>query len=178
MKKLKQHSVNAILLLLAVACSKGAADAQGSAAPAADGAHADFASRGGDACTKYLTPDVVASIAKAPGGTVKKLSSQSCDYKKDQVTITITLINAPPGAYTAYVTRMHNLQPLSGVGDQAVQSVPLSKLNVLVEVVSQKGADMGCNLQVEGDQPSLKLQGPALGQAMGAICNTIYADAH
>jgi hypothetical protein len=163
----------------AVACNKpGAGEAQatggGSSAPAASSNQGggNFASRGGDACGKYLTPDVVASILNGTAGPAKKLSPQGCSVTTtdDGGSITITLNNATPQSFDAYQKYLVNPKPLAGVGDKAVQS--------MIGISSIKGTNTGCDIDAGGAPGSLKLHGEALGQKLGAICNAIYADAH
>jgi hypothetical protein len=164
--------------IAAAACNKSSAgEAQasggGSSAPASSSSHgaSDFATRGGDACGKYLTADVVASILDGPTGPAKKLSAQSCSVTTtdDAGSITITLNSATPQSFDAYQKYLVNPKPLAGVGDKAVQS--------MIGISSIKGTNTGCDIDAGGAPGSLKLRGEALGQKLGAICNAIYADA-
>lgn len=164
--------------LAAAACNKSAAgDAHasggGSSAFAASNGHGsgDFASRGGDACDKYLTPDIIASILDGPTRPARKLSAQSCSVTTTDNggSITITLNSATPQSFDAYQKYLVNPTPLAGVGDKAVQS--------MIGISSIKGTNTGCDIDAGGAPGSLKLRGEALGQKLGAICNAIYADA-
>lgn len=162
--------------LAAIACKKaGAGDpdasASGANASAAPSGGGDFASHGGDACGKYLTPDVVSAILNGTPGPAKKLSPQGCSVTTtdDAGSISITLTSATPQAFDAYQKYLSNPTPLSGVGDRAVQS--------MTGISSIKGSNEGCDVDAGGAPGSLKLHGKALGDKLGAICNRIYADA-
>lgn len=177
---MQRYALPAVLCLSALAasaCKKaGAGDpnasAPGSNASAApSGGGGDFSSRGGDACTKYLTPDVVSAVLNGTAGAVKKLSPQSCSITTtdDAGSITITLTAATPQAFDAYQKYLTDPTPLAGVGDRAVQS--------MIGISSMKGSNEGCDVDAGGAPGSLKLHGKALGDKLGAICNRIYADA-
>jgi hypothetical protein len=156
--------------------SKSAADAPTTPAAAAQqagasGSGSGFANGGGLACEKYLTPDVIAAILNGAPGERKKLSPQSCSVTTtdDAGNLTITLTNATPQGFDAYQKYLVDPQPLSGVGDRAVQS--------MIGISSIKGNNMGCDIDAGGAPGSLKLRGKALGDKLGAICNKIFADA-
>jgi hypothetical protein len=178
---MRRPTLSAALCLLAIAAAacnqSGAGEAQasggGASASSASGSRAsgDFASRGGDACDKYLTAAVVASILDGPTRPPKKLSAQSCSVTTtdDGGTISITLNSATPQSFDAYQKYLVNPKPLAGVGDKAVQS--------MIGISSIKGSNTGCDIDAGGAPGSLKLHGEALGQKLGAICNAIYADA-
>ena len=131
----------------------------------------DFASRGGDACGKHLTPDVVSSILNGTPGAAKRLSPQGCSVSTldDGGTVTITLMAATPQAFDAYQKYLVNPTPLSGVGDRAVQS--------MTGISSIKGSNEECDVDAGGAPGSLEIHGNALGDKLGAICNRTYADA-
>lgn len=168
-----------ICALAATACNKAGANdphasGSGTSAPAASsggGGGGDFASRGGDACGKYLTPEVVSSILHGTPGQPKKLSPQGCSITTmdDAGNVTITLTNATPQAFDAYQKYLTNPTPLAGVGDRAVQS--------MTGISSIQGSNEGCDIDAGGAPGSLKLHGQALGEKLGAICNRIYSDA-
>lgn len=151
-------------------CAKDAShQSAASQAAGGGGTSGDFASLGGGACAKYLTPDVVAAILSKPAGPPKTLSPQSCSVTSDAAggSISITLDDAGSQAFDAYLQYQVNPQPLAGVGDKAVQS--------LIGIAAFKSPNKGCNIDAGGAPGSLKITGPALGKALGAICNQLFA---
>lgn len=180
MTRLALPSALCLFALAAAACNKaGANDSDASASrsssPAASGGGSgsagSFASRGGDACDKYLTSDVVAAILNGATGKPKRLSPQACSVTTldDGGSISITLNSATPQSFDAYQKYLVDPKPLPGVGDRAVQS--------MTGISSIKGSNTGCDINAGGAPGALKLHGQALGEKLGAICNRIYADA-
>jgi hypothetical protein len=151
-------------------CAK--ADANQSAAATGGGSGAsggDWTSLGATACAKYLTPDVVSAILSQPAGPPKTLSPQACSVTSTDEggSISITLTAAGAAAFDAYLQYLSDPQPLAGVGDKAVQS--------LIGISSFKSPNKGCNIDAGGAPGSLKITGPALGKALGALCNKLFA---
>lgn len=176
MVRLALSSALCLCALAASSCKRAGADAPNASSAAAPSGSVrndagDFASRGGDACGKYLTPDIVSSILNGPTTPAKKLSPQGCNVTTvdNAGTISITLTAATPQAFDAYQKYLSNPTPLAGVGDRAVQST--------TGISSIKGSNEGCDIDAGGAPGSLKIHGPALGQKLGEICNRIYADA-
>jgi len=158
---------------VAVGCSKsGEASATPGATASVSGSAASFANGGGDACAKYLTPEIVARIIGTATRPAKKLSVQACSVETTDAggTITITLNAANAATFKAYQQYLPNPQPLAGVGDQAVQT--------MLGITSIKAPNMGCDIDAGGAPGSVKEDRAALGKELGDICNRIYADAH
>lgn len=177
MLRLALSTVLCLCAFAATACKRAGADAppkasaESSAQGGVRGSVSGFASRGGDACGKYLTPAVVSSILNGTPGPAKKLSAQGCEVETVDHggSISITLNAASPQAFDAYQKYLSNPTPLAGVGDRAVQS--------MTGISSIKGSNEGCDVDAGGAPGSLKLHGAALGAKLGDICNRIYADA-
>jgi len=172
-------ALTAVLCLCAFAvtdCKRAGADAPNAPVQPNASAHRSaplggFASRGGDACEKYLTPAVVSAILDGATEPAKKLSAQGCEVRTVDGggSISITLNAASPQAFDAYQKYLSNPTPLAGVGDRAVQS--------MTGISSIKGNNEGCDIDAGGAPGSLKLHGAELGAKLGDICNRIYADA-
>ena len=124
---------------------------------------------GAQACERYLTHDVVASILATADGASKTLSVQACSFSTsdNSGSISITLSSAGPAAFDAYQKYLVDPQPLSGVGDKASQSV--------IGIDAVKGTDRSCSIDAGGAPGSLRLKGPELGQKLGALCNQLFA---
>lgn len=171
------RSLACLAIALAVAnapgsCTKATSNqSAASQARSGGGTNADFASLGGGACAKYLTPDVVGAILSQPAGPPKTLSSQACNVTAtdNSGSIAITLNDAGSQSFDAYLKYLSNPQPLPGVGDKAVQA--------LTGIAAFKSPNKGCDIDAGGAPGSLKLSGPALGKALGAICNEVFAAA-
>jgi len=158
---------------LAIGCSKnGGASATPGATASVSGSAASFANGGGDACAKYLTPEIIARIIGTATRPAKKLSVQACSVETTDAggTITITLNAADAATFKAYQQYLPNPQPLAGVGDQAVQT--------MLGISSIKAPNMGCDIDAGGAPGSVKEDRATLGKELGDICNRIYADAH
>lgn len=176
MVRMALSSALCLCALAATSCKRAGADASNAASPpAASGAVGNsasgFASRGGDACAKYLTPDVVSAILDGKTGPATKLSPQGCSVSTldNGGSISITLNAASSQAFDAFQKYLTDPKPLAGVGDRAVQS--------MTGISSIKSPNMGCDIDAGGAPGSLKIHGAALGQKLGEICNRIYADA-
>jgi hypothetical protein len=151
----------AVLLATTTVCSKSAS---ASATPA-DGQL--WINNGGDACTKYLTPDFVGQIFKNPAGHAKKLSAQGCSFETpDFASINITLTAGGPKAFEAHQKYLSNPVPLSGVGDKAVRTAS--------GIEAVKGQNRMCGIDVLPPFGN-KLSGEALARKLGEICNTLFA---
>lgn len=160
-------------LCVVVGCSKneGASPTPGATA-STSGSGTSFANAGGDACAKYLTPEIVTRILGTATRPAKKLSAQACSVETTDAggTITITLNAANAATFKAYQKYLPNPQPLAGVGDQAVQT--------MLGITSIKAPNVGCDIDAGGAPGSVKEGRAALGKDLGDICNRIYADAH
>lgn len=153
-------------------CAKDASpQSAASQATGTSGTKPAFSSLGAGACAKYLTPDVVATILSSAAGAPKTLSPQSCSVTSTDAggSISITLDDGDAKAFDAFLQYQANPQPLSGVGDKAVQS--------LIGIAAFKSPNKGCDIDAGGAPGSLKITGPELGKALGAICNKLFADA-
>jgi hypothetical protein len=164
---------NLIVLFTCVACSQAAstpagnAETANSSASARAGANADWTAHGVTACDKYLTPDFVGRIFKKPAGHAKKLSAQACSFETpDFASINITLIAAGLATFEAHQKYLTDPEPLSGVGDKAVRTV--------TGIEAIKGSNRMCDIDVVPPFAA-KLQGEALAQKLGEVCNKLFA---
>jgi hypothetical protein len=158
--------VAAAVLGLSGGCSKTAA----TGGTGGGGAGGDsWVNNGAQACQRYLSHEVVASILTNAEGTIKVLSTQACVFSVDagDGRIAITLSNAGPAAFDEYQKYLVDPQPLSGVGDKASQS--------LIGIDAVKGPDRTCTIDAGGAPDSLRLKDAELGQKLGAICNQLFA---
>lgn len=159
-----------------IACSKSAANSAGQTSsggtpPAATRARVDFANRGAGACDKYLTTDVVKRILGTDVDERKTLSPQSCTVRntKSGGAMTITLKDVTPKAFHAFMEYLSEPKPLPGVGDSAVTSIAPT-------LTAIKGS-MGCDFDASEGSSHAALSGSARNQALGELCNKIFADA-
>jgi hypothetical protein len=173
------HGLIAVSIAWAtLACAKDAASASekstadpASAAPAATDASAksdDWTANGATACEKYLTPDVVAGILKAPAGHSRRIDAQSCyfDGARGAGGIGINLKVADVDAFRQMVPRIVGTNNLPGVGDAAYW-------NAAGAVSAVKGHTRGCDISEIGGVTTVS--GAALGQKLGEICNKLFA---
>jgi hypothetical protein len=151
----------AVLLATVTVCSKSAS----ATATPADGQL--WVTNGGDACAKYLTPDLVGQIFTNPAGHAKKLSAQGCSFETpDFASINITLTAGGPKAFDAHQKYLSNPVPLSGVGDKAVRTAS--------GIEAVKGQNRMCGIDVMPPFGN-KLSGEALAKKLGEICNKLFA---
>ncbi len=164
-----------LLVACAAACSKSGADtaAKPPAARVSSSSSKSgtlFVSGGGDACAKYLTPDVIAKILNAPVRAPEVLSPNSCTVKRmDHAgSITITLFTSPAESFQSSLKNLVDPTPLAGVGDDAVQS--------LIGISAVKKPNMWCDIDAGGAAASTRGSHSTLGKELGDICNRIFAD--
>jgi hypothetical protein len=160
-----------------IACSKSAANSSdrassGGTSAEATHAHVEFARRGAGACDKYLTADVVKRILGTDVDERKTLSSQSCTVRstKSDGELTITLKDVSPKAFHDFREFLSDPQSLAGVGDSAMTSTAPT-------VTAIKGT-MGCDFDASRGSSPAALSGAARNQALGELCNKIFADAN
>lgn len=159
-------------LALLAACSQGH---MGPAAPGkeagqdAPGSPRAWTANGATACARFLKPEVASVLLTHPAGHPKTLSEQSCAYETDDNSgsIGITLSGAGPDAFDHYQQFLVDPQPLPGVGDKASRSV--------TGIDAVKGADRTCTIDAVGPPGGTKLEGAALAQKLGTICNALFA---
>ncbi len=127
---------------------------------AASGAWID---NGATACEKYLTPDVVAAILRAPAGHPHRLDMASCNVGPIYITLKVADIDV----FRAEVPRIFGAHPIGGIGDGAYwnQAGALSAV---------KGHERGCDISVI-DPGAPKIHNAELGQKLGEICNRLFA---
>src|SRR5580698_3762812 len=159
-------------LALLGACSKSEAPGRtGASAQEASGTTAVAAS----VCNRHLLEiEDVAGILSTPIIGTQSLpgDAQSCEFAT--ASFPAIIISVRPGlgrttvdAWTTGKMPLHG-DPLPGVGDGAVW------LDTLQEVVAQKNALL-CDIQVRGGGSDLALNSKALPNAVGALCNKIFA---
>ncbi len=147
------------------ACSQSAGRGAPTNSAAAAGAStngADWIANGADACEKFLTPDVVAAILRTPVGKPERLDADSCRAGGIHISLKVADIDA----YRLELPRIVGTHPMDGVGDGAYW-------NQAGAVSAVKGHDRGCDISVIG--APTKVQGAALGQKLGEICNKLFA---
>lgn len=171
---MRSRSSAAALVALALmsACShgRGGAPAAGHATPVGnphDGTA--WTAYGATACAKFVTPEVASAVLVHPDGHARTLSSQSCTFETDDNSgsIGITLSGAGPDAFDHYQQFLVDPQPLPGVGDKASRSV--------TGIDAVKGADRTCTIDAVGPPGGTKLEGAALAQKLGTICNALFS---
>jgi hypothetical protein len=117
---------------------------------------------GATACEKYLTPDVVSAILSGPAGPPQRDGANSCHVGMIYITLKVADIDVfRPG-----IPRIAFAHPIAGVGDAAFW-------NEAGGFSAVKGHDRGCDISVVG--APTKIQGAALGQKLGEICNKLFA---
>ncbi|MEO6799572.1 MAG: hypothetical protein ABI178_06520 [Rhodanobacter sp.] len=170
MKTFSKWMMAPVIVVSFAACSQRGENASAAASgtgttPVAGASGGEWASNGATACEKYLTADFVAQIFSKADGQAKRLSGWSCSYQTSGASIDITLIHGDVAAFEADQKNLSSPVPLSGVGDKAVNSA--------TGVESVKGNRM-CDIGVTPPFGN-KLQGEALAQKLGEVCNTLFA---
>jgi hypothetical protein len=167
----KLHTVVVVLIALA-ACSKPAADNGSSpAAPGgASGAVASTSQPAGSACDrKLLTAADLSAVMTGPI-TVGPLPGdpQSCKFESSGETFGVT-VSLRPGQGDLTVRTVLSggenvaATPLAGVGDKAAWTPELHEINATKN-------NLLCDIQAPGDSGATQ-------QALGALCNKIFAAA-
>jgi hypothetical protein len=126
-------------------------------------------------CDRHILKlEDVGGILSAPITETQPLpgDAQSCEFIT--AAFPAIIVSVRPGlgrttvdAWTTGKMPLHG-DPLPGVGDGAVW------LDTLQEVVAQKNALL-CDIQVRGGGSDLALNSKALPNAVGALCNKIFA---
>lgn len=164
-------SLSYVLVVATVAnlqstCGKGDAPRTANHASVA-AAQANWSSLGATACDRFLTPDVTNAILSQPAGPAKRLSAQACSVDVSGGSLSITLIVDGPAGFDAFTQNLTDPQPLAGVGDKALRH--------MIGIAAFKSPNMVCTIDAVGAPGFLKLSGAALGQALGAVCNKLFA---
>lgn len=159
----------AVAAALANAPSRCSHDGSASTAIAGSSAAAtgNWTSLGGTACATYLTPDVAKNLLADPPGTPKTLSPQACSLETSGGNISVTLIADNAAGFDAFSKNLVDPHPLSGVGDKALQH--------MIGIAAFKAPSRVCTIDAVGAPGFVKLSGDALGQALGAVCNKLFA---
>lgn len=127
----------------------------------------DWTSLGATACATYFTPDVAKNLLADPPGTPKTLSTQSCSLDTSGGNISVTLIADNAAGFDAFSKNLVDPHPLTGVGDKALQH--------MIGIAAFKAPSRVCTIDAVGTPGFVKLSGDALGQALGAVCNKLFA---
>ncbi len=159
--RLGLRSINIAWTLCAAAACGQVASA--SAPSGASGSGHAWIVNGASACEKYLTPDVMAAILTVPAGHAQRLDDHSCHTG----IIYISLKLADIDVFRQELKMIAGVHLLANVGDGAYW-------NEAGAVSAVKGHDRGCDISVISPGQA-KLHDAALGQALGAICNKLFA---
>jgi hypothetical protein len=160
------------VLGLLAGCSKS--PAPGKSETLARGAGGTMAAATSVCDRHILKPEDVVGILSAAITETKPLpgDAQSCEFTTAAFPAIIVSVRPGVGRTTvdAWATGKMPLQtsPLAGVGDAAVWQ------ETLHEVIAQKDALL-CDIEVRGGGVDLALHAQALPQAVGALCNKIFA---
>lgn len=127
----------------------------------------NWTSLGATACATYFTPDVARNLLAQPPGTPKTLSAQSCSLETSSGNISVTLIADDAAGFDAFSKNLVDPHPLTGVGDKALQH--------MIGIAAFKAPSRVCTIDAVGAPGFVKLSGAALGQALGAVCNKLFA---
>ena len=156
-------------MLAGVACAQGdsandsgAAPRAASQRPAGSGGSAWIA-YGATACEKYLTPDVVAAILRIPADHPQRIDAHSCQAGSIYIGLNVADIDV----FRQELPRIIGAHPMAGVGDAAYW-------NEAGAVSAVQGHDRGCDISVVGAPQVTKIDGAALGQKLGEICNQLF----
>lgn len=147
-------------------CSHDHSASTGSAG-SSNASTANWTSLGATACAKYLTPDVTGPLLTDPHGTPKTLSAQSCSFNTSGGNLSITLIADDAAGFDAFSKNLVDPHPLAGVGDKALQH--------MIGIAAFKAPSRVCTIDAVGAPGFTKLSDAALGQALGAVCNKLFA---
>ena len=153
-------------------CSKSPAPTGSGGAPTA--AHATVAVSPSICSRHGLRAADFAGILNAPIQAIEPLpgDAQSCQFLT--ASYPAIIVSVRPGLGRATVDDWAagkmalDSRPLLGVGDSAVW------LETLLEVIAQKNAVL-CDIQVRGGDGDLAVDLNALPNALGAVCNKIFA---
>jgi hypothetical protein len=145
-------AIAAVLAMLAFTARALAAPSPGSA----------WIDNGATACEKYLTHDVVSAILSGPAGAPQRIDAHSCHVGMIYIMLKVADIDV----FRPERPRIAFAHPISGVGDGAFW-------NDAGGFSAVKGHDRGCDISVVG--APTKIQGAALGQKLGDICNKLFA---
>jgi hypothetical protein len=123
-----------------------------------------WTANGASACEKYLTPDVLAAVLVAPGGTAQRIDANSCHTG----IIYVSLNTENVSSFRLKLPMIAGVHLMSGVGDAAYW-------NEAGAVSSAKGKDRGCDIAIVAAPGQLKLHHAELGEKLGEICNKLFA---
>ncbi len=133
-------------------------------APAPVGARGGaWIDNGATACEKYLTPDVVAGILRAPAGHPRRLDAHSCNVGPIYISLKVADIDV----FRRELAMIAGVHRMGGVGDGAYW-------NEAGAFSAVKGHDRGCEISVI-DPGASKIHNAELGQKLGEICNKLFA---
>ena len=144
-----------VVLIVGVACTQSGSS---------NGGGSTWIANGATACEKYLKPDVVASILNAPAEPPKRLDAHSCHTGLIYIYLKVADIDV----FRLELPRIAGTHTMAGVGDGAYW-------NEAGAVSAVKGHDRGCDISVVAAPGQTKIQGAALGQKLGGICNQLFA---
>ncbi|HTL97055.1 MAG TPA: hypothetical protein VL157_16025 [Gemmatimonadaceae bacterium] len=147
-------------------CSHAGSGSTGSAGTSG-ASTGNWTSLGATACATYFTPDVTKNLLANPPGTPKTLSAQACSLETSGGNISVTLISDNVAGFDAFSKNLVDPQPLAGVGDKALQH--------MTGIAAYKAPDRVCTIDAVGAPGFVKPSGEALGQALGAVCNKLFA---
>jgi hypothetical protein len=144
---------------VAVALALGVSIVQAKAAP--DDA---WNLNGATACEKFLTVDVMSSVLVKPSGSSSKDNAKSCHRGSIHIALS-------SGSVEKFKQRMDHIPmatAMTGVGDAAYW-------NPAGDVSAIKAPDRQCDISVSAVPSELRAKDEALGQALGAVCNQLFA---
>jgi hypothetical protein len=165
-----RSSLSVCMLIVLAGCSNAGGPAAGDSTHAAAGANTAPV-----ACdAQPLKVKDVAGILVAPITELKPVAgdSQSCEYSTGSFPAITISVRPGLGQSTvdAWIAGRMPLKatPITGVGDAAVWQESLH------EVIAQKN-NLLCDAQVRGGAGDIALAADALPNALGALCNKIFA---
>lgn len=97
----------------------------------------DWTANGATACEKYLKPEIVATILRAPAGTPQRIDASSCHVGPIYITLKVASIDV----FRAELPMIAGTHTMAGVGDGAYW-------NQAGAVSAVKGRDRGCDISV------------------------------
>ena len=129
-------------------------------------AGANWDTHGSTACAEYITPDFAGQIFDNAAGENRKDSAASCSFHSAVGSnIYIALIIAGAATFDAD-PNAQGAAPVSGIGDKAVRTA--------TGIEAYKAHHGICQIDVTPPL-GLKLDGEALAQKLGDVCNKLFA---
>jgi len=119
---------------------------------------------GATACEKFLTPYVMAAVLVKPSGSASKYNAKSCH----RGSVYIALSTGTVDVFRRDAEHVAFAEPMTGIGDAAYWTA--------AGVVSAvKAPDLKCDISVAAAPAEMRLKDGALGQALGGVCNQLFA---